>query len=104
MAVSIMDEMSVIENGNLGVKGFEILFQTKIEDALEKSGLTPIWWKYHKDEQIFLNIWSIYKQGEFDNSTWLKLQEYYDYLRRKTNEIILNELFMKKEATNNAKD
>lgn len=80
--VFLMDEIDFSRIKDLGIKGFEILFQRKIEEALERNNLKGSWWKYI-DNQIFTDVWGIYSAAKEEVDIVKNLQDYYDELRTK---------------------
>jgi hypothetical protein len=85
----MMKELNILEIGDLGVKPYEILFQKMVEDTLEANGFSECWWQALNHEPIFMTIWDIYALGSSeDHSVIFSLQEYYDKIRKMTDEWI----------------
>lgn len=76
--INLMKAIDVIREGDLGIKGYEILIQKEIEKALKANGLEAIWWKFTKNN-IFMDVMEIY-QNE-DRNTISDLQQYIAKLR-----------------------
>lgn len=89
-----MKKLNVFTYGNAGVKGFEILFQDRIEETLEKNGLNNIlWWQALNHEPIFMTIFKIYEKGDSkDHSIIYELQKYYDKIKSMTDEYVKEKL------------
>ena len=89
-----MKKLNVFTYGNAGVKGFEILFQDRVEETLEKNGFNGVcWWQALNHEPIFMTLFTIYKQGDSkDHSIIYEIQKYYDKIKDMTDTWVKNKL------------
>lgn len=89
----MMKRLNVFKKGDLGVKGYEILFQDLVEETLRLNGFEELWWQALDHEDIFINIYSIYKRGDSPEfSIILSLQEYYNKIKEMTDKWIQDRL------------
>ena len=89
----MMKDLNIIKEGDLGVKGFEIFFQKRVEETLMANGFNECWWQALNHEPIFTTIWEIYKKGDSaEHSVIFSLLEYYNKLKEMTNSWIKSKL------------
>ena len=77
--------------GFYSVKKMEILYQEKIEKALEANGIDECWWKCFErgdaDGYIFLRLFEMYQNKEGDDFM-VDMFDYYNRIRDKVNDYI----------------
>ena len=89
----LMKPIDFIETGDIGAKGYEVLFQDRIEDCLSANGKPDMcWWEVPalKDYHIFNECMRAYTSPSEPHMEICDLWDIYEIIKTKVNSYILS--------------
>ncbi len=90
-----MDDDSFIQEDECTIKEYEIVFQKKIVNCLEKNDINASWWDVFEEgdeeKEIFFNLMNIFIENKGDPEEITEcICNYYNSIRKKVNDYVEN--------------